>query len=52
MEEMDLELYQIDLMTTFLNRELDEEIYTYQPTSFVPKCQECKVFKLNNLYIT
>lgn len=28
---MDLELHQMDVKTTFFNRELDEEIYMLQP---------------------
>ena len=31
---MDLELYQMDIKTTFLNEELDEEIYMDQPLGF------------------
>ena len=37
MTRMDLELYQMDFKTTFLNGELDEEIYTDQPLGFVLK---------------
>ena len=43
---MDLELYQIDVKTTFLNGELDEEIYMDQSLDFKLKGQERKVFKL------
>ena len=43
---MDLELYQIDVKTTFLNGELDEEIYMDQSLGFKLKGQECKVCKL------
>ena len=32
-----LELYQMDVKTTFLNGELDEEIYMDQPIGFVTK---------------
>ena len=45
-ERMDLELYQIDIKTAFLNEELDEEIYIDQPLGFELKGQECKVCKL------
>ena len=43
---MDLELYQMDVKTIFLNEELDEEIYMNQPLSFELKGQERKVCKL------
>ena len=36
----------MDVKTTFLNRELDEEIYMDQPNGFVVKGEECKVCKL------
>lgn len=35
--EKDLKLYQIDVKTIFLNGELDEQIYTDQPTVFEVK---------------
>ena len=34
---MNLELYQIDVRTTFLNGELNEEIYMVQPLGFETK---------------
>ena len=43
---MDLELYQMDVKTVFLNGELDEKIYMDQPLCFESKGQECKVCKL------
>jgi hypothetical protein len=36
----------MDIKTTFLNGELEEEIYMTQPDGFVVKCQEDKVCKL------
>ena len=43
---MDLELYQVDVRTTFLNGKQNKEIYTDQPLGFKTKKQECKVCKL------
>ena len=39
-------VHQMDVKTTFLNGELDEEIYIDQPDGFVVKGQESKVCKL------
>ena len=46
MAHINLELHQIDVRTTFLNEELDGEIYMEQPVSFIIKDQEHKVCKL------
>jgi hypothetical protein len=39
-------IHQIDVKTTFLNGELEEEIYMDQPDGFIAKGQEGKVCKL------
>ena len=44
---MDLELYQMDVKTAFLNGELDKEIYIDQPLGCDLKGQENKVYKLS-----
>lgn len=44
---MDLELFQMDVKTAFLNGDLDEEIYMDQPEGFKVKGLERKVCKLN-----
>ncbi|WVZ98064.1 hypothetical protein U9M48_043546 [Paspalum notatum var. saurae] len=43
----DLELYQIDVKTAFLNDHLEEEIYMLQPEGFEKKRKENMVCKLN-----
>ena len=43
---LNLELFQMDMKTVFLNGELDEEIYMAQPIGFVAKGQERKVCRL------
>ena len=40
---MDLELYQMHVKTTFLNGDLEEEIYMKQPIGYVEKGHEDKV---------
>lgn len=41
-----LEIHQIDLKTTFLNGDLDKEIYMEQPEGFSDPGQNKKVYKL------
>ena len=43
---LDLELFQMDMKTAFLNGNLEEEIYMDQPIGFVSKGQEDKVCHL------
>ncbi|KAJ4744662.1 Gag-Pol polyprotein [Rhynchospora pubera] len=43
---MDLELYQMDVKTAFLNGELQEEIYMVQPDAFVVEGKEHMVCRL------
>jgi len=43
---LDLELFQMDVKTTFLNGNLEEEIYMDQAIGFVSKGQEDKVCRL------
>ena len=42
----DYEIWQMDVKTTFLNGNLEEEIYMMQPESFIAKNQEHMVCKL------
>ena len=42
----DLKIHQMDVITAFLNGDLDEEIYMDQPEEFVKHGQESKVCKL------
>jgi len=43
---LDLELFQMDVKTAFLNGSIEEEIYMDQPIDFVLKGQEDKVCRL------
>lgn len=43
---LDLELYQMDVKTAFLNGDFDKEIYMQQPMGYVEKSHEDKVCKL------
>ena len=49
MANLGLLLHQMDIMTTFLNGELDEEIYIQQPVGFEQKGSEQKVYRLLRL---
>ena len=42
----DYEIWQMDVNTAFLNRNLEEEIYMLQPEGFIAKNQEHMVCKL------
>ena len=42
----DLKIHQMDVITAFLNGDLDEEIYMDQPDGFLESGQESKVCKL------
>jgi hypothetical protein len=44
-------VHQMDVKTTFLNGELDEEIYMEQPAGFVANDQEGMVCKLLKSYM-
>ena len=42
----DIELQQIDAKTTFLNRDIEEEVYMKQPEGFSSSIGEYLVYKL------
>ena len=43
----DLKVQKMDVKTTFLHGDLDEEIYMEQPEGFIVKGKKALVFKLN-----
>lgn len=43
----DLHMEQLDVKTTSLHRELEEEIYMLQPKGFIEPGEENLVYKLN-----
>jgi len=47
--DLDLELYQMDIKTVFLNGDIAEEIYTVQPDSFEAKGS--LVYKLKKIHL-
>lgn len=46
-----LELYQIYMKITFLNENLEEEVYMHQPKGFLIKGKKHMIVKLRNQYI-
>lgn len=49
--QLSLLVFQFDLKSTFLNGDLEEEVYVFQPEGYVVKGQEDKVFRLKKLFI-
>ena len=47
----DLELHQMNVKTTFLNGDIEEEIYMMQPDSFEAKGSQYLICKLKKLFI-
>ena len=43
---LNLELHQMNVKISFLNDELDKEIYMEQPIGFIKKGEEGKVYRL------
>ena len=43
---LDLELQKLDVKTTFLHGDLDEEIYMEQPEGFVQNCNKKFIYRL------
>ena len=50
MAHFDLELHQMDVRTTFLNGDLVEDVYMYQPTGFEEVGKEYMVCKLQKSF--
>ena len=48
---LDLEMFQMDVKTAFLNGNLEKEIYMDQPIGFVSNGQEDKVCRLKKIHI-